>query len=374
MLKKDNVLRMAEVRSKWCVSIYMPTDRTEPKKNRIRLKNLVFDAQDKLLALGLSPEKIARILGPVEMIMENAAFWNDPREGFAAFFTVDSFVWTSMPYKTDELVVVTDRFHLKPLLRNDGQSGKFYLLTLSQKKLKFYEASKNGMNEVFPKKMPKNIGNYLKSPGGARQQVQAHTAGGAAIYHENGSAEADKKARLLEFFKKVDRSLNTYLGEGNVPLLLAGVEYLHPIYQETNNYPSLLKEGVKGNVDEMPLSELLEKALPIVRPAFRRKREKALEGFKEKLGTGLASDKFPEIFNAVREGRVETLFVPVGRQKWGIFDPGTGKPELHELKKPGDKDLLCVMSTSTLQKGGRVFVVRPDQMPNNSSAAAIMRY
>jgi len=116
MLTKEDIEQMAEIRDKWCVSLYMPIGQNNPQDNCGLIKKLMFEAGDKLRALGSSPVKITRILGPIEMIGENAEFWRETGEGFAALFTADSFVWTSMPYQPDTLVVVTDRFHLKPLL------------------------------------------------------------------------------------------------------------------------------------------------------------------------------------------------------------------------------------------------------------------
>lgn len=364
---------MSEIRRKWCVSIYMPIDHEDRSINRTRLKNLVTEAQNKLLSLGLSSERAAHILNPVEMIMENSAFWTESREGFAVFFTADSFVWTSMHYKMEEIVVVSDRFHLKPLLRTEGKDSRFYLLALSQKQIKFYEASRNGLSEVFLRGMPKSIENYLRT-NSQTGNLQSHSAGKAQYFHGNGGNDNSKDSRLLELFRKVDGCVTNYISDDETPLVLAGVGYLHPIYREANSYSGLLDTGVKGNAEKLPLRELLEKALPVVRPAFRHKRETALTELRDKLDTRLASDKFPEVFEAATEGRVETLFVPVGKQEWGTLNADTGEPELHHLTNPGDKDLLCVISTRTLRKGGKVFVLRPEQMPNNSTAAAIFRY
>ena len=116
MMNKDMLDRMSEVRDEWCVSIYLPVAETDASENRRQLTESIAEAARKLVALGVAPQKTARLLGPVEMILENNGFWSDREEGFAAFFTDDSFVWYSIPHRFDKLVVVTDRFHLKPLI------------------------------------------------------------------------------------------------------------------------------------------------------------------------------------------------------------------------------------------------------------------
>lgn len=374
MLKNDSLIRMSEVRAEWCVSVYMPINRVDAQKNRIRLKNLMLEAEKKLLDLEMIPLKVSRMLGPIEMILDNPEFWKNRSEGFAAFFTPDSFVWYSLQYQFDELIVVTDRFHLKPLLRNASQTRRFHLLTLSQKQIKFFEASELGISEMYLKGMPRNLA-YALNFNEKEKQLQMHSGGKSSpIFHGQGEAEDKKKSNILELFRKVDSVVKNYLKDDEAPLVLAGVEYLHSIYQEVNTYSQTLKKGVNGNVDNLPPKQLLEKALPIINPVFRRKRENAMEIYEQKIGTGLASNNISEIFKAANEGRIETLFVPVGKQEWGKFDNKTNELQIHDKAKPGDKDLLCVTSTRTLLKGGKVFVVLPEQMPGESSIAAILRY
>jgi hypothetical protein len=88
----------------------------------------------------------------------------------------------------------------------------------------------------------------------------------------------------------------------------------------------------------------------------------------EKLTDKLSS----VIIGAAKTGRIETLFVPVGRQKRGTLDNESGEISVHEHAEPGDKDLLCVASMRTLRGGGDVFVVRPEEMPNESLIAAVL--
>lgn len=372
MLKKESLLKMAEVRDKWCVSLYMPINQIEVQKNRIRLKNLWFEAEKKLLQLEMNPLKAKRILAPIEMIIDHSDFWQNRKDSFAAFFTKDSFVWYSVPYPLKELVVVTDRLHLKPLLRSATETRRFFLLTLSQKQIKLFEASEFGINEILLKGMPRSVG---FNPEGETKQLQMHSSGkGSPVFHGQGGIEENKKTRILETFRKVSKVVDNFLKNEEIPLLLAGVDFLHPIYQEVNVYPHLVEKGIIGNVDELTPKQLLEKAFPIIQPMFRRDREIAMEMYQEKTGTGLTSENFIEIFKAALNGRIETLFVPIGKQQWGDFDKTKNELKIHHKPKPGDKDLLCVVSTKTLTTGGRVFAMLPEQMPNNATVAAVMRY
>jgi hypothetical protein len=113
--------------------------------------------------------------------------------------------------------------------------------------------------------------------------------------------------------------------------------------------------------------------LHLIGPYFRHQREKAIADYKRKLGMGLATDNLTEILKAASDGRVETLFVPVNRQTWGNFDEQSRRLQIHKNLQPGDQDLLSVSSTKTLIRGGQVFVVLPEEMPNKASVAAVMK-
>ncbi len=77
---------------------------------------------------------------------------------------------------------------------------------------------------------------------------------------------------------------------------------------------------------------------------------------------------------AAAHGRVETLFVAVGVQRWGAFDPSTGSVTQHEMRQAGDEDLLDLAAISTMINGGTVYALAPDDLPGESRAAAIQRY
>lgn len=356
MIKKENLIKMAEIRGEWCVSLYMPVNEKGSKEKRRKLKKLIFEAELKLNKLGVESSKIAQTLGPVEMILENHGFWESRTEGIAAFFTPESFAWYSLQCEFDDLVVVTDRFHLKPLLHDAAERVPFYLLTLSEERIKLFESSGQGLEEIHVKGLPRNPAFSLNS------ETKAAAAG-----------EDENRARLVETFRKVDKALTNFLKTNDTPLILAGNEHLHPIYHDANSYEHLAKIGIGGNVDKLPLDWLLKKALAIAKPVLRRRRERALKMFDEKIERGLASNNFSKIFHAARAGRIETLFVPVGKQNWGTFNNQTGKLQINNQPAPGDKDLLCVASTRTLRRGGEVFVVPPEQMPGNSLIAAVLR-
>jgi hypothetical protein len=149
------------------------------------------------------------------------------------------------------------------------------------------------------------------------------------------------------------------------------VDYLQPIYRQANTYPDLLEGGIEGNPDRLSNKELHDRAWPLVKPFFEEARQRAVAQYRQLAGTGHASCDLEAVVAAGHQGRVETLFVALGRQVWGVFDPSTGQLERHEQALFGDVDLLDLAAAHTLAHGRTVYAVEPEQVPSGTDVAAI---
>jgi hypothetical protein len=214
------------------------------------------------------------------------------------------------------------------------------------------------------------------------RQLQFHTATGpsggkgsrAAAFHGHGGVVQDDKVDILRYFHKVDDGLRKLLAGEQAPLMLAGVDYLLPLYREANTYPHLIEAGIEGNPDNLSAEELHQQAWAIVQPRFLEERIEAAKRFRQFADTDQASDDLAEVVPAAYHGRVETLFVALDLQQWGTFDPATNEVQLHQDTKPGDQDLLDSAAVQTLLNGGSVYAVEPEQMPVEAPLAALLRY
>ena len=141
-------------------------------------------------------------------------------------------------------------------------------------------------------------------------------------------------------------------------------------------YPHLVDEGIEGNPEELKAKELHEQAWAIVQPRFLTAQKEAAAQYRQLAGAGSeqASNDLKEIVPAAYHGRVETLFVTVGLQKWGSFDPGTNVVHMHEEAEPGDEDLLDFAAVQTLLSRGTVYAVEPEKVPDEALLAAVFRY
>jgi hypothetical protein len=387
LLSLDELKTLVKKPQTPCVSIYMPTQKAGPdiRQNPIRFKNLIREAQERLDAIGIRHEEAMEWMKSAQEL-DSSEFWENQDHGLAIFVSPEVFRYYSVPFEFQELVVVTDRFHLKPLLHLINNDGQFYILALSQKDVRFFEGTRSSVKEVELENIPKNIDEALGHDETAREgQFRIATSKGGTsnsfaqpgAFHGQGSPDRDKHQEdILQFFHAIDAGLHEKLRNKKAPLVLAGVEYLLPIYKEANTYQALVEEGITGNPENLKPEELHDQAWQIVEPVFEQTQQSAVERYYEMAGadTGKASSDIKEIISAAYYQRVDSLIVAVGLQYWGHFDSETMTVHLHPEPQPDDEDMLDFAAIHTLLNGGTVYAVEPDKVPDGAPAAAIFRY
>ncbi len=382
LLNRADVRALMGERGNLCVSLYMPTHRagTQTKQDPIRFKNLLKQAEDRLTDNGLRGKAAEKLLAPAQRLLEDDRFWQHQGDGLAVFASPSTFRYYRLPFEFTELVVVTDRLHIKPLLTLLSVDGRFYILAFSQKNVRLLQGTRQRVAEINLDSMPRSLADALGQEEREKQlQFHISTPGSSPIFHGHGGGGADESIRkkdLLRYFKRIDKGLQEVVCAERAPLVLAGVDYLLPIYREANTCAELVKEGIVGSPDGLSAQELHDRAWALLEPHFQRAQDKAAAQYQEFAGTGRASHDVKTIVSSALHGRIDSLFVAVGIQQWGVLENG-GDVELHDVRQPGDQDLLDLAAVETLAHAGSVYAVDADSVPKpsaGSSVAAVFRY
>jgi hypothetical protein len=383
-LSRREFKKLIEARAGLHVSIYLPTHRKGPQvqQDPVRLKNLVRDAEGQLVELGMSSRNAGRMLAGGHRLRDDTVFWKYRTKGLCLFLATDFVRHYDLPFRCEELVVVTQRFHLKPIVPLLYRDARFYLLTLSQNKARIFICTQDRMVRLEVPGMPQSL-KEATIHDDPEKQIQFHTGtpttstgNRSAIYHGHGAGADDADTRMLRYFQGIDRALGSVLADEDAPLVLAGVDYLHAIYRRANSYKGLMEDGITGSPHDESERDLHRQAWKIVRPTFEAVREKALAEYGALSGSRdpRSAGDVKEILPAALHGRVAHLFVAVGVQQWGTYDPATGRLDVQEDGKPGDEDLLDLAAVHTLANGGDVYAVPPKDMPEDAMVAAVFRY
>ncbi len=372
MLTEKELRELSEQSGDVCVSLLMPLSQQpdEREANRIRLKNLIKQAEKQLTAVSI---KAADLLVPAMELLSNGGLHRQKSAGLAIFmkpdFTRHFFVPATMP----ELAVVSRQFHIKPLMPLLHDNRPFHILALSQNKVTLFQATHYHIEPVTLPDLPENMAQALwyDDP---EKQLQYHTSMGQNAAYHGHEVAAEKKGAVLRYFRQINEVVTAYLHAKQTPLILACVEYLFPIYQEANTYAGLADKGIVGNPDEASPAELQQQAWQLVSSHFEEEKLAAAEQYQALAATERASADITEIVPAAHFGRVDTLFTSVDQHQWGQFDDESGQVELYETAEPNAVDLLDWAAAQTLRNGGTVYVVDPQEIPDDAAITAVFRY
>ncbi|MDD4858831.1 MAG: hypothetical protein PHR56_01300 [Dehalococcoidales bacterium] len=364
-----------------CVSMYLPTYKggtDQTQQNPVRLRNLLKDAHARLMKAGLRAPEATKFLEPVQGILTDSFFWRHQGDGLVVFLADDFFRYYRLPVQFKEAVVVSKRFHVKPLLTMLSADGLFYILAISQKTVRLYQCTHYGFREIdLDGIIPRSLAEAMKYEHFDRELQFHHHSGlpGREPVLAHGKEPEDRKDELLKYSHMVDRGLRRDILENeNAPLVLAGVDYFFPIYKEANTYANLFGEAVEGNPDRLTPEEIHAKAWAIIEPHFKREEEEAARQYRKLAGTGKTAEDLSRIVTDSYSGKVYRLLIAAGAERWGTFDPYTNVVSLHAKEESCDEDLLDMAAAHTLAHRGTVHVVAPENMPDGTPAAAVLRY
>ncbi|MEZ4736177.1 MAG: hypothetical protein R3E79_54510 [Caldilineaceae bacterium] len=371
-----------------CLSFFLPTAAASGHgmpAAPLMLRNLLDQASAQLAAQGMAKPAIAQLLQPViAMAAPNRELWRYQRNGVAIFVAPDLCLTYHVPLTLPELVVVDRRFYIRPLLPMIDGDDLFYLLALSQNLVRLFQGTRYQMTELALSDTPTSLAEVLRYDE-AEQSLQRHSASSdaalgqrPAIFHGQGVAgnETIVHNQLLRFFQFVERTVTSRLTRTHAPLLLAGVDADQGIYRQVNHYPDLFVKGIPGNYDQATPEMLHKPAWAMTISYFQGAYDRALDRYRQLAGKG-DGHTVTEIKNVVLAAvyhQVDTIFTVPTSQIWGRFIAEGHQVVVHKEAEPGDEELINLAVVHTLQSNGAAYLVAPEQMPEITDVAAILRY
>jgi hypothetical protein len=170
---------------------------------------------------------------------------------------------------------VSDRFHLKPLLRSVTFPQVAFLLALAQKSVRLLE--------VLPDQPP-----FL---------VDVPDLPPAPV----------EKRRLRQYARRIDQALRPVLNSLEVPLILAAAEPLNSSFRSVNSYPHLAPAGVPGNPETTPDADLAASARTVLDDLYADELDRIRRLYDQRSAERRALSDIAEVARAATAGVVDTV-------------------------------------------------------------------
>lgn len=368
-----------------CVSIYMATHDLWPetRQDPIRLRNLLKEAEDELTRDGMRGTEARDLLEPARDLLKDNEFWAYQDRTLAIFIASGLYQKFRLPIEMESRVGVDRVFHVIPLLRATVPDTKFYLLSLNKENVRLLKGSRYFIEEIDLKDLPTGLREFLADTQ-VMKSLQFHSGTGAAakdgrrraMHHGQGvQDDKNEKERISLFFQRLDEGIRDLLPDEKTTLVLAGQPHVLALYREASHTKNLVDDEIDKNPSDLSDVELHERAWKKVRPMLEEPKEKAMERFMALHGkeSEKADARFQVVLPASLYRKVDTLFVPHDKARWGLFNEETHDVALHSNRKNHDTELFNRMAVNTQRFGGTVYPVESEAIPNGNEIAAVLR-
>ena len=374
-------LKLLSAHESPCISLYQPTHRQHPSnaQDTIRFRNLLRQLSSSL-GQQYDAEQIRETMKPFEQLSRDRSFWDHRTDGLAIFGSPGTFEIVELQRPVQELLVVADSFHTKPLVRILQSADRYQVLCLSRHDAKLYEGNRDALEEVELMDVTASISDVLTderspTPQAVGSYGKRSGDGGTAVYHGHGPRRDARDADALKFFLAVDQGiLEHHSRPSGLPLMLVALAETQAEFRQISNNPFLLAEGIKAGPESLDDSELRERAWKTIEPTYLERLASMTEKFGAARSHEAGSGDLSDVAKAAVSDRVATLMLQADRVIRGVLDRKTGAVSTAMTATFHVDDMLDDLAELVIAKGGEVIIVPKERMPTDSGLAAIYRF
>ena len=382
LLTKELIQELLSADHSPCLSLYLPTHQKHPEnlQDIILFKKLVQQLEESLMQK-YSAGEVQKHLEPVKALVNNDHIWNHTLDGLAVFSAKGLFKVIVLHKSVEELAMVADSFHTKPLRQYLQSVDHFHLLGLTLHDIRLFEGNRHSLTEVeltddTPKTITEALGDELTEKHSTVDSYGGTGGSSTAMHHGQGGKKEETDKDAERFFRLVAGAIyEHYSKPSGWPLILAALPEHHNLFQRVNKNPLLLSKGIAINPSSVSPDKLAKMAWEIMEPEYNMKLDSMVARFEQARANGKGSDDYKEVAVAAVEGRVDTLIVEADRIiPVRITNLVTGNTQKKDLINPKVDDLLDDMGELVIKMGGQLMVLPTGKMPSETGLAAIFRY
>ncbi len=352
-------------RSDACVSIYLPTTpKTQQAEiSRIALGNLLKQAVTQLEQADFDKRRIISLREQFDDLLEDDDFWAFQANSLAILATPESIRTYRLANKLSEIVEVSDRFHLKPLLRAVTFPHSAYVLALSESASRLVEVSADlPAQEVQVPGMPANAAE-------AAGVTSNRNFGGTG--HRQGSQ--GQNFHLTRYVRKVDAALRPLLQGSDMPLILAMPRPLENLFRSLSSIEAV-EEAISGNPERMTEAELASAARPVLDSHYAGQIQDFHRLFEQRTGQQRTTTDISTAARLATFGGIDRMLVDMDGVVDGFVDDETGEVTLGTGGDAKNYGIVDEIASRALRTGAKVMAVHKADIPGAGDLAVIARY
>lgn len=350
---------LKDIRAEHCITIIMNTHRTKPDylKDELALKNHIKEVESRLMA-DMTKGDAAEIIGKLSALAKQIDHSRN-LDSLLIFVNHDVAEYSRLPIKVVDRVIIDDTFATRDLVRSIHDQSHYYILVLSQEKGRLIEALNDQVIKEFGAPFPMENTQFL-----TRDKAEY-------------AVDAKHTNLIAEFFNRVDKEVNAVRNKNPLPVLLCTVEENYGQYLKVADHKERFYKTVLNK------NKISEKAQDIVMEASKMiedYNDKMNNERKSELMTAVSENKFlsdtNEIWKAISEGKIQTLFIEEGLFQSAILKDGEIEyiSENHRTDANVIDDIYDEMIELNMKFGGDVVFLPKGELEKFNGFGAVTRY
>ncbi len=358
---KTTLKKIKDIKSEDCISIVLNTHRSKPDylKDEIQLKNLIKVAESKL-AEKHDKKATEKFVQEINSLAKNIDHGHN-LESLLLFINVTEGIseYVRLPVAVKDRVVIDDTFATRDLIRYLNSETNYLVLILSQEKARLIEVLNDNLVQEFKAPFP-----YVNRQFYAKNKTE--------------HVDASKQTSLVaEFFNQVDKEVNIVRKTRKLPVLVCSVEENYFEYLKiVDDKPSVFDFFINTNQISKKGTAIAKASWEVMEGYVRQKNESRKEELLKAVSENTFLSDTNEIWRAINEGRIQTLFIEEGLFQKAIMTP----EKITYLDKNDDDannvvdDIYDDMIEVNMDFGGDVVFLPKGELKDFNGFGAITRF
>ena len=369
-----------------CISIYQPLHKAYPdrQRDRIEFRNYV-DCVEETMRSALPAQTVNPLIEKLRAITADQSFWRQGRDGIAVLASPAGVHTFEMRSPVSALAVVSDSYHIKPLLRMVQSADRFHVLCLQRDQVRLFEGNRDELVEVHPDGIPLTPATAVGEDVIAQRGKPAEMSGkggesrpaprGRDAPAGHPSKGDDAKLDAQRFFHAVDLAVTERLSQpSELPLLVVALPEDWAMFRDLSHNPKLLDFAIERSPDMISEHDLRLEAWKRIEPLYVAKLDALIENYRVAAEQGLASNDLQDVRRSTDQGRVRALLIQADEDRSPEDSLESELAGQSSSINPLADDPLDDLAEHVMRQGGSVVVVPRERMPSVTGLAAIYRF